>query len=42
MDAEDYSFYLAYCVLNDEDLQLQDKLDEFFVVEDTISQLNSF
>ena len=42
MDAEDYSFFLAYGVENDEDLHLQDKLDDFYVVEDAGTAVHSY
>ena len=36
MDAEDYSFFLAYGVRNDEEILLEEVLDKFYVSEDTI------
>ena len=38
MDAEDYSFYLAYGLGDDEDLHVQELLDQFYVAEDTIPE----
>ncbi len=39
MDAEDYSYYLAYGVLNDEESELEEMLDEFYVADDTIPEI---
>ena len=38
MDAEDYSFFLAYGVKNDEESMLEEILNEFYVAEDTIPE----
>ena len=38
MDAEDYSFFLAYGVRSDEEMHLEEVLDKFYVSEDTIPE----